>query len=602
MKLCGVLVLAAVLGCPAFADTNALSVWNIDTGILNDLGGGYNQFAADGSDASVHLVSDVRRGPGGRSMKIVFRKAEAGYCGMWMHLFDEDAVPAKRRLLDASAFPFLSFWVRGAAGGEDFTIQAADESWLAKEDSKPVGPVSKYLGGTITTNWQEVVVPVADFWLDGTMLGGLTFNFTNPGAGAVYVDDITFKLSSDAAVPFSKTEAAPPSAARALARAMWVWEIEPLLSAPAQRDELFAFCREQGVNELFLQLPYAFKNDLSAKVECVIQHPDELRALLGAATAQGIRVHALDGYPEFVLRTQHARVLALVHAILGFNSDGTPEQGFAGIHLDNEPYQLLGFDGPAREDILVQFLELNAMIKNVLREWMSDMKFGVDIPFWFDEAGPSGEPQGMVRFHGVRKDAAKHLLDIVDNVGIMAYRRFAGGVDGIAYHSLPELRYADRTGKKVYIGVETFRYKPTPVRFISGPRETAWSAAKAAGRGNQLASILDGFKVRTLTDGERRYIGLAQSAPTADRRRVQRRAGPVVPRVRRHQRAGGPRVGDPRKPRLHRVRAARAEGFRWPRPRGRLRHDRGHGRQDHVRRHDPRGDGERPRGSGGLLC
>lgn len=514
----GIVLAAGVAG----AGEDVLPVWNMDDGLLNALGGGYNAFAAGGSEASVHLPADVRRGAGGRSMKIVYGQESNGYCGAWMHLFDEQAPAAQRRFLDVSRYPFLSFHVRGEEGGEDFVVQVADADWLAKDDSKPVGPVSRYLRGGIATNWQEVVIPAADFWVDASQLAGVTFNFTTPGRGTVYIDDVCFKTGKETRVEESDSAgvAAPPPA-QALARAMWVWEIEPLLGDEAQRAELFDFCGEHGVDELFLQVAYVFENDLTTNVQCVLRRPGDLRALLAEASARGIRVHALDGYPEFVRRSQHPRVLALVRAIADYNEASEPAQRYAGIHLDNEPYQILGFDGPQRAGILIQFLELNEKVVALLRERNAGIVYGVDIPFWFDETEAGGAPRAAVTFKGVRKDAAQHVIDIVDNVGIMDYRNFAGGVDGMIYHALGEMDYADRAGKKVYLGVETFRYEPTPVHFVFGPPEPEWQAMQRA-HGLLLASSMDGFKVRTITDGRRRYVGLAEPPGLEDRAALEK--------------------------------------------------------------------------------
>jgi hypothetical protein len=494
----------------ALASSNVLAVWNFDSGIVNDLGGGYNQFGAGESSASLHFSSDVRRGDGGRSLQIVYKKADSGYCGAWIHLFDEEAAPAERKFLNATNTPFLSFHARGENGGEDFVIQAADAAWLKKDDSKPVGPVSKFLGGKLTTNWQEVVIPVSNFNVDVSQLAGLTFNFAWKGAGTVYMDDLCFKTAADADVPSSSTQEAAPRAAATPARAMWVWEIEPLLADTHKASALLGFCRDHGVNELFLQVPYGFAETNPPKV--FLKQPENLKALLKAFGGQGIRVHAMDGYPEYALRPFHREVLALVAAILDFNEAANPDERFSGIHLDNEPYQLLGFDGPERENILAQYLELNDAIMVLLKERQSDLVYGVDIPFWLDEKDMDGNPRGLVTFKGVRKDAAKHIIDIVDNVGIMDYRNFACGVDGMIYHARGEIEYADKVGKKIYLGVETFKYEPTPVSFVYGMPEADWLALQTGTAGCVFSSRVNGFQVRSFTDGTRRYIGVAERA------------------------------------------------------------------------------------------
>jgi len=237
-----------------------------------------------------------------------------------------------------------------------------------------------------------------------------------------------------------------------------------------------------------------------------------LRAILKSCSERGIRVHAMDGYPEYALRPFHPEVLALVGAIIDYNEAANPDERFYGVHLDNEPYQLLGFDGPERENILAQYLELNEKAMALLKERKSDLVYGVDIPFWLDEKDMDGNPSGLVTYKGVRKDAAKHIIDIVDNIGVMDYRNFACGVDGMIYHARGEIDYADKVGKKIYLGVETFKYEPTPVTFVYGPPEKDWLALQNGLAGCVFSSRVDGFQVRSFTDGQRRYVGLAERA------------------------------------------------------------------------------------------
>ena len=504
-----VLCVLAVRPTPCAA-SDLLPVWNMDSGFYNELGGGYNHFNAGESFAYPHIVSNVKRGEGGRSLRIDFHKGDSGYCGVWSHLYDENA--EERELLDVSEFPFLSFHVKGAKGGEDFMIQVADASWLAKEDSSPVAPVSAFLEGGITTNWQEVLVPVEKFWVDAKKLGGLTFNFTEGGEGSVFIDDIVFKRSADTKVPEAKADSRIAQTDRALVRAMWVWETKSLMNDEAMRKEFLEFCRQQGVNEIFLQMIYRFSKDETGKDICELLRPDMLRSLMAGCTASGIKVHALDGYPEFALESEHPKVLAQVRAVLDYNASVAPEERFRGIHLDNEPYQILGFDGALKGVIFRQFFALNRKVMDLLKEEGSHLVYGIDIPNWFDEMDPPLE----LEFEGSVKNPAEHLIDICDNVGIMDYRTFAYGVDGMIHHALGEIDYANRAGKKIYLGVETFKYKPTKITFLYGSTEKLWKMRSSVFPAMKSSTVNE-FKVRTVTDGFSRFFGLAHPSPLNSR-------------------------------------------------------------------------------------
>ena len=511
--LCG-LVLTAV---PVAADS-LLSVWNFDDGILTEQGGYYNHYGARGSTASLFFDESVRRGESGRSLRVEYDKKAEGYCGLWFHLFSEAVEEEERTYLDISEHLYLSLWVRGAKGGEDFSVQLADPVWLEKEDSKSAGLASKYLRTKLTTAWQEIVVPFEDFKLASPDAAAVTLNFNVPGNGTIYVDDITFKKHARVAVPATAADRSKQRIAkREFARAMWVWEVEPLLQEEEKRAELFTFCRERKINELFLQLPYRFESEDSPEVVCIIRYPWKLKAFLKAARNEGILCHALDGYPEFVLTDYHPRVMAQVYAILQFNASAEPEERFYGIHLDNEPYQLLGFEGPGQVEILEQFLQLNQEVMMMIGMTGEELVYGIDIPFWFDEQDESSGERCIVDFNGQRKDAAKHLIDLVDNVGIMDYRNFAGGADGMIRHGQDEVAYASKVGKQIYLGVETFKYEPTTISFLYGVKEDEWLALGRSGDAFQFQSKINGFNVRSIKAASNRLVGLAQPADLKNR-------------------------------------------------------------------------------------
>jgi hypothetical protein len=503
-RLC--LLVSVLLGAGRAPASEELRwIWRFDSGIRTEQGGYYNQFAGAGSRAELHLDGLSQRGTGGRSLQVTCDVSTGGYAGVWLHLFDEAA--SARSYLDASATPVLSFWARGERGGEDFTVQMADRRWFEKEDSSPAGPVSRYLGAPLSTNWQRVLVPAADARVDASNLASVVFNFTGAGATRVWIDDLALVAGPHVDPPPRLAEArraAPPDTV------LWVWETDELLRSSEARAHLLAFCAAESIDELFLQLPYRFEHEDSSNVTCAVREPAALRELLGGLAGQGVRTHALDGYPEFTLRTHHARVRAQVRAVEEFNAGGDPAQRFIGIHLDNEPHQLLGFDGPWREEMLLQFIELNALLMEDLRARGSGLVYGIDIPFWFDEdRDAAGRPTCDVTYRGVRQNAARHLIDIVDNIGIMAYRKFAGGADGIIRHAEDEVSYAAARGKRAYVGVETFRYRPTCVWFVYGPDETTWRQG-ALRLGDLWSSSWGIWKARTTEAGGVRLIGVAR--------------------------------------------------------------------------------------------
>jgi len=177
---------------------------DFDAGQQNQLGGYLNAYKAGPSSAKVKYATAKRRGASGRSLCISADRKTEGFCGTWMHFFDMHT--PNHKYFDAGSYRCLSFWVKGEAGGEEFSVKLADKKWIAKEDSVALGPIAEFLPGGVTTEWQEARVPLhTDNGLDWHQLGGLTFDFDKPGSHTVYVDDVTFKFDPTASAPVQAT-------------------------------------------------------------------------------------------------------------------------------------------------------------------------------------------------------------------------------------------------------------------------------------------------------------------------------------------------------------------------------------------------------------
>lgn len=231
-------------------------------------------------------------------------------------------------------------------------------------------------------------------------------------------------------------------------RALWVWDAGPLLRDASARQQFLEFCRAQAIDIAWLHVARSAGGNR-------LQHEEDWRELLQDAHRSAVRIHALDGDPAYVLRERHYVVMELVDTIIRFNRDAPAGSRFDGIHLDNEPHLLAGWQLPViRTRLLAEYLELNAHVQAVMRA--EGLEYGVDIPFWWQyRDDQTGVAIGDVLFEGVRKAASFHILDLVDNVGIMDYRNVAGGDDGIIAHARDLLEYGDGTTAKVFVGVET---------------------------------------------------------------------------------------------------------------------------------------------------
>jgi hypothetical protein len=237
-------------------------------------------------------------------------------------------------------------------------------------------------------------------------------------------------------------------------RAMWVWRTREFLQTPGAFDELLGFSKGEGITDFFLQI--VTERDGSGNYR--LTSPELLASFIKEAAEAGIRVHALDGAANFALEGRHGSVLARVGAVLAYNESVAAVSQYKGVRMDVEPYTLNEWrvGGESRMAVMHQFLSMNRKVVNLIRSRAPLLSYGVDIPFWFDGLDEEGKPRFEIEFEGKRADLSVHLIRMVDNIGIMAYRNRATGPNSIFSLSQGELNAADCEGTTgVFIGVET---------------------------------------------------------------------------------------------------------------------------------------------------
>ena len=430
-------------------DGNCLQVSSYDEGIRNRLGGHFSAFQSLPSTARAVLDDWV---DGRRALTLDFTKAGAGYCGLWIHLFDSSLPVRERIYLDASPFSVLTFWIRGRDGGERVLLKISDAAWDRKEDAVPVGNVESYLpDGRVERAWRQAVVPLSVLPRDINrgQLAALVLEGAG-GAGRVAVKDVQFCIHRETLPALSAPKKSEPGS-RALERGLWVWNTAEILTDEVEQVSLADFCRRQGIHEVFLQLPRE-KGEL-APTGGVLLKPERWKRFLALLSRNGVRAAALDGSREYALREWHPHVLATVDHVVRYNRSARPEERFSGVHYDIEPYLLPGFQGGARTRLMGAYLELLKKIGSRVRN--AGMTFAADIPFWYDTPDELTGQSSVIEYGGTSKTADRHIIDLVDQVVIMDYRTAAYGANGLLALSEGELAYAARTGKKALVGLET---------------------------------------------------------------------------------------------------------------------------------------------------
>ncbi len=275
--------------------------------------------------------------------------------------------------------------------------------------------------------------------------------------------------------------------------AMWVYKTEKVMKSKDEQVALFEFCQKRDITDLFWQVHFV-AGDAGG------YHLDDAaitRGFLREARKRQVKIHALAGDPAHALTSNHAKVLARVDELVRFNAAAAEDERFAGLHLDVEPHGLPEWkeaDEAGKCDLLAQFVEVNAKTVERLHAAAPELIYGTDIVFWLDKVKDDGTAAYPVKHRGVVKDAAKHLLDIVDNVGIMSYRDRVEGKNGILSLVLKTIVYADTAKGKAYVGVKMANIGPSSEGYFGRSEEEMQDDLK---------------RVHEACDGHPGYAGIA---------------------------------------------------------------------------------------------
>lgn len=450
-------------------------VSHFNQGNINRLGGYFNGFSKKPSKSTVSIAKDS---DDTSALTYNFENQSPGFSGFWIHFFDFKATPSRQVFLDATPFAYLTFSVRGEKGNESIMLRTADRVMEKKEDSLLIGEIASFLPqGKIKKDWQQAWVPLSSLnvRINRKELANIVFQVSGNGSGKIFVKDMAFAKKKGVAISNPVNDQVQSCSTN---KAMWLWETDKITSNPNEQQTFLDFCIKHQLTDVFVQIPYEAEKE--EKGWTISWDSSGMPHLISRLTRAGIRVHALDGDPRFVLREWHGRSMALLERIIQYNQAVSPKERFYGIRYDNEPYLLPHFGGVHKESILKEYMEMAEKSQALARQ--GGLVFGVDIPFWFDGYNEFFEPSATLE----GRPMSEQIIDVVDNVGIMDYRTVAYGADGVIEHGSNELRYASEKGKKVFIGLET----------VWLPDETIFDFSKR-GKGNRLLiKSIDSQRIR----------------------------------------------------------------------------------------------------------
>lgn len=118
-----------------------------------------------------------------QSIKIMYNKRDRkSFCGAYIIL-----------LADISSYKTVTFFIKGQKGGESFEIGMNDVISNKREDAVYVGAINRYLPNGVTRDWQQVKIPLSDFYgPDISRVYSLVFHFNDVSQGTFWIDEIRF--------------------------------------------------------------------------------------------------------------------------------------------------------------------------------------------------------------------------------------------------------------------------------------------------------------------------------------------------------------------------------------------------------------------------
>ncbi len=450
-----------------FLGAKVLMIENFDSPAKNSIGGWTSPFQRADSFCRIEYINDKRKSIGGYNGKITLFKGSKGYSGFWIQTLDfkQDESQWKLINLRKSRYKFLSFKIYPLSKDVDFIIKVADKKWVKKEDAVVVGKLSDFIKKIRVKKWQEINIPIRRFNINTAQFAEVVFeSFVNKKI-VFLLDDICFKEKINDKPVYKKasfSKSADNNEYLKVDRAMWVWHSDDYL---VNTDKLINFCKKYRINILFCQATMTWKK--KNKI-AVLDNKKQWRRFIRKAHKNKIEVHLLDGYKEYALTRNHIKMLSQVKAIIDYNKKVKKNERFDGIHHDNEVYLNSAWQKglATQKNLLVQSLLLIKRIKYLIKKSKSNLVYGIDIPFWYDEADTEDGKGFYLNFDNKYDNVVAHLVRLCDNVGIMDYRNMAYGPDGIIAHGEGEVEIASRLNKKsIFIGIETIKIEPAKITF-----------------------------------------------------------------------------------------------------------------------------------------
>jgi len=207
-------------------------------------------------------------------------------------------------------------------------------------------------------------------------------------------------------------------------RASWIWQPDTWMNSPEALLDKFS---RAGVGTLFVTIPINSREE-------TVEHPNELKAFVNAATKRGMKIWAVVGDPGAVIESERAVFARYPAAYADYNANVPSSARLGGIQFDIEPYLNAGYTlNPAVW--CEAYLDTLRQLKQA-----SALPIEVDVPFWWvDQQTANGS-------------LLDRLASVVDGVTVMNYRTDPVQIKHLAQ---PFLEWGMRHKRRVRIALES---------------------------------------------------------------------------------------------------------------------------------------------------
>lgn len=143
----------------------------------------------------------VRRIPdgGGQALEFSGRQVPPGLAAVRVAF--HDPMTGRAASVDASRHDYLTFRIRATGGGSRLLVKCADAAGATRGEAVDAGEVTRFLPQGLSSEWQQVAIPLGMLGLNRKALAALTLVVLDPADFTFAIDDIALKREPEDALP-----------------------------------------------------------------------------------------------------------------------------------------------------------------------------------------------------------------------------------------------------------------------------------------------------------------------------------------------------------------------------------------------------------------